>query len=183
MPYSNDIDILRSRFKYCNQLYKIEREINDLQPEEKHKVRLQKSTPIFEGFENWAKEKSKIALKSSAYGRAVIYANNQLHKIKNYLTDGRLELDNNTADRSIKPFVIGRKKWLFSNTPSKASAIIYSIVETAKYNDINVPMYLCHLFETLKEVDDLHSISNTDLDKSLPWSEEIIQQFRINNNK
>ena len=115
----------------------------------------------------------------------VIYANNQLHKVKNYLLDGRLELDNNTAERSIKPFVIGRKNWLFSNTPkgAKASAIIYSIIEIAKDNDIKVPMYLRYIYETLKEVDEIYTISNTALDKLLPWSEEIIQQFSNNNNK
>jgi len=172
-------------FNYCNQLYQVERKIQDLQPEEKHKERLQKSKPIFDDFENWIKEQSKKALKSSAYGKAVIYANNHLHKVKNYLLDGRLELDNNTAERSIKPFVIGRKNWLFSNTPkgAKASAIIYSLIETAKDNDIKVPMYLRYIYETLKEVDDIYSISNTDLDKLLPWSEEISQQFSNNINK
>jgi hypothetical protein len=72
-------------------------------------------------------------------GEAVLYALNQRPWLERVLLDGRLELSNNRAERSIKPFVIGRKNWLFNNTPkgTVASAMIYSIVETTKENGLN----------------------------------------------
>ena len=90
----------------------------------------------------------------------------------NYLLDGRLEIDNNRCERSIKPFVIGRKGWLFSNTPkgAKTSAIIYSIVETAKENKLKPFEYLKYLLDTIPNID----INNpNELDKLLPWSDTI----------
>lgn len=86
-----------------------------------------------------------------------------------FLEDGRLEIDNNRSERAIKPVVIGRKNWLFSNTPrgAKASAIIYSIVETAKENGLNPYYYLRHLLEILPNMD----LTDEDaLDKLMPWS-------------
>lgn len=87
----------------------------------------------------------------------------------NILKDGRLELSNNRAERAIKPFVIGRKNWLIANTPqgAKASAVTYSIIETAKENDLNPFEYLNYLFENLPNVD----INDSEvLDSLLPWS-------------
>jgi len=80
--------------------------------------------------------------------------------------DGRLEIDNNRSERSIKPFVIGRKGWLFCNTPrgARASAIVYSIVETAKENGLIPLEYLRYLFERLPNLGD------GNLDELLPWS-------------
>ena len=77
---------------------------------------------------------------------AVDYCLNQWDKLTTYLQDGRLEIDNNRVERSIKPFVIGRKAWLLSNTPNgaQASAIIYSIMETAKENGLNPYLYLTY---------------------------------------
>ncbi len=90
----------------------------------------------------------------------------------NILKDGRLELSNNRAERAIKPFVIGRRNWLFTNTPAGAdsSAIVYSIIETAKENKLIPFEYLRYLFEKLPNM----NINNTEeLDKILPWSEEL----------
>jgi len=93
-------------------------------------------------------------LPKSAFGSAVDYCLNQWEKLNAYLLDGRLEVDNNRAERAIKPFVIGRKNWLFSNRPcgAKASAMIYSIVETAKENGINPYIYLTFLLEQLPNI-------------------------------
>src|SRR5699024_8467192 len=80
---------------------------------------------------------------------------NQWERLVAFLKDGRLEIDNNRGERSIKPFVIGRKNWLFSNTAkgANASAIIYSVVETAKENGLNPFNYLKYLFEILPNMD------------------------------
>jgi hypothetical protein len=89
-----------------------------------------------------------------------------------FLEDGRLEIDNNLSERSIKPVVIGRKNWLFANTPqgARASAIIYSIVETAKANGLNPYYYLRYLFEQLPNID---LTDENSLDQMLPWSATI----------
>ncbi|MEM3485211.1 MAG: transposase, partial [Candidatus Methanomethyliaceae archaeon] len=93
-------------------------------------------------------------------------------KLEAFLKDGRLEIDNNRSERSIKPFVIGRKNWLFANTPqgAQASAIVYSVVETAKENGLNPFRYLNYLFEKLPNMD----IKDTSLlDQVLPWSDAL----------
>ena len=108
-------------------------------------------------------------LPKSLLGVAVKYALNQWEKLVRFLEDGRIEISNNRAERSIKPFVIGRKNWLFANTPkgAHASAIIYSIVETAKENLLDPYAYLTHLFEKLPNMD-CNSIEA--LDQLLPWN-------------
>ena len=105
----------------------------------------------------------------SLFGLAVKYGLQQWPKLIRFLEDGRIELSNNRAERSIKPFVIGRKNWLFANTPkgARASAVIYSLVETAKENRLAPYAYLNHLFERLPnlEVRDAET-----LDQLLPWN-------------
>ena len=94
------------------------------------------------------------------------------------MQDERLELDNNRRERSIKPFVIGRKNWMFANTPrgARASAIIYSIVETAKENGLNPFHYLSYLFEKLPNQD---TLDGNALDKLLPWSDSLPISCRV----
>ncbi len=97
--------------------------------------------------------------------RYIDYCLNQWKKLTVFLEDGRLELDNSRSERSIKPFVIGRKNWLFANTPrgAKTSAIIYSIIETAKENSLNPFVYLTWLFEKLPQLNDLKDPKELDL--------------------
>ncbi|WP_033799322.1 IS66 family transposase, partial [Bacillus pseudomycoides] len=77
------------------------------------------------------------------------------YSVEAFLLDGRLEIDNNRSERSIKPFVIGRKNWMFSNTPrgARGSAIMYNVVETVKENNLSPYHYLLYLFETLPNID------------------------------
>ena len=163
---------------YCNKLYNIEKNIKELPLEERNTKRLDISMPIFEEFQKWVSDQILNSLPKSAYGKAITYANNQLPKVKNYLLDPRLDIDNNSAERSIKPFVIGRKNWLFSNTAkgAKASALIYSIVETAKANNLKVHEYLQFLFTALKDMD---SYTKDNLDKIMPWSNELPDRCRV----
>jgi len=165
-------------FNYCNRLYNIEKEIKDRSLKERNEKRTELSAPIFEEFQKWVKEQTLTSLPKSAYGKAIIYANNQLPKVKNYLLDSRLNIDNNSAERSIKPFVIGRKNWLFSNTAkgAKSSAMIYSIVETAKENNLRVHEYLNFLLTQLK---DMEEYTDVELDKLLPWSDTLPESCRI----
>jgi len=134
---------------YCNKLFAIEREVAGQSPQERFKYRQAHSRPTLESFSAWLKYQAPRVLPKSSFGQAIAYCRNQWDKLTAFLQDGRLELDNNRGERSIKPFVIGRKNWLFCNTPkgAKASATIYSIVETAKENDLNPFLYLQFLFE------------------------------------
>jgi hypothetical protein len=118
---------------------------------------------------SWLKIQEQKVLPKSGLGKAITYCLNQWDKLVAFLEDGRLEIDNNRSERSIKSVVIGRKAWLFSNTPqgARASAIIYSIVETSIANELNPYYYLRYLFEQLPNLD----LTDIDaLDQILPWS-------------
>ncbi|MDX9798760.1 MAG: IS66 family transposase [Bacteroidales bacterium] len=127
---------------YCDELFRLERQFADLSHDDRLAVRRTQSEPVFLEFYKWAE--SLPALPKSLLGQAVGYAFSQKEYLKRYLEDGRLEISNNRAERSIKPFVIGRKNWLFSNTPggATASAIYYSLIVTAKENGLNPFEYL-----------------------------------------
>ena len=163
--------------EYCNQLFKIEEEIKSFPPEERTKLREKKARPVMEAYFAWAERNEPTVLPKSKLGEALGYSLKQRRHLGNYLLDGRLEISNNRAERSIKPFVSGRKNWLFSNTPkgADASAVIYSLIETAKEKDLNPFSYLQYLFEQLPNVD----IQNPEiLKKYLPWSKELPQICR-----
>jgi len=136
------------------------------------KHRLEKAKPLLEEYFAWAEKNEPIVLPKSKLGEAISYSLKQRKYLEGFLLDGRLEISNNRAERSIKPFVIGRKNWLFSNTPkgANASAVIYSLIETAKENGLNPFPYLQYLFEQLPNVD-VHDPEI--LKKYLPWSEEL----------
>jgi transposase len=157
---------------YCNKVFAIERELHDVTPQERLNGRLARTMPVLEQFKIWLDAQSNATLPKSALGVAITYCRNQWPKLIEFLNDGRLEVDNNRAERSIKPFVIGRKNWLFANTPkgAKASTIIYSIIETAKENGLNPFAYLEHLFKTLPNID---TGDSGDVANLLPWAEDI----------
>lgn len=152
-----------------NRLFAIERELKRCTPEERLEIRNQKSHPIVEEFRKWLEDILPAIVPKSLFGLAVNYGLNQWEKLVRFLEDGRIEIDNNRAERSIKPFVIGRKNFLFCNTPrgARASATIYSIIESAKENGLNPYAYLNYLFEKLPN---LESRDNETLDQLLPWN-------------
>ena len=164
---------------FCNRLFAIERDLKDATPEERYTVRLERSRPILDAFSAWLSTQRQRVLPKSALGQAIAYCLNQWEKLEAFMKDGRLELDNNRGERSIKPFVIGRKNWLFSNTPrgAKASAMIYSIIETAKENKLNPFVYLTYLFEKLPQLTDPKDTQ--ELDKLLPWSQTLPVTCRV----
>ena len=164
---------------FCNQLFAIERELKEVTPEERENVRLERSRPILDAFSGWLRQQKSRVLPKSALGQAITYCLNQWEKLTAFLKDGRLEIDNNRSERAIKPFVIGRKNWLFANTPrgSKASAVIYSVMETAKENGLNPFQYLKFLFEQLPQLPDLKELEG--LDPFLPWSSALPPSCRV----
>ncbi|EJL44546.1 Transposase IS66 family, partial [Brevibacillus sp. CF112] len=167
--------------QFCNQLFAIERELKDVTPEERYTVRMERSKPILDAYLAWLRQQRPRTLPKSLLGQAIAYSLNQWDKLTAFLQDGRLEIDNNRSERSMKPFVIGRKNWLFANTPrgAKASAIIYSVIETAKENGLNPFKYLTYLFEQLPQLPDLKNPET--LDSLLPWSPSLPLTCRVFN--
>jgi len=149
IPEHSRADSLALRGKrYCDKLFEFERVFAELAPGERFTKRQELSKPLVAEFFTWVK--SCGAIPKSGTGKAAYYAISQQKYLERYLQDGRLEISNNRAERSIKPFVIGRKNFLFANTSrgAKASAVIFSLVETAKECGIDPFRYLTYVFES-----------------------------------
>lgn len=151
---------------YIDELFKIENEAAGFTAEARQKLRMKKSAPLMDAFFAWLKTIQDGC--GGSLAKAVNYCVNQEKYLRACLADGRLELSNNRAERSIKPFVIGRKNWLFCNTPNgaDASAILYSIVETAKENKLDARAYIEYILNTFKDAD----MDSVDLEGFMPWS-------------
>ena len=106
---------------------------------------------MLEEFKRWLDKKAPLTPAGGLLGKAIGYALNQWSRLIVYLQDGRLRPDNNLVENAIRPFVVGRKNWLFSGHPrgAAASAFLYSLIETAKANGLKPYAYMRHLFEQL----------------------------------
>ncbi|MDB4837356.1 IS66 family transposase [Marinomonas sp.] len=138
--------------------------------EEAYKIRQEKAPDILATHKAWLEKSAQQVPPKTLLGKAIQYNLNQWDKLTVYLTDGQINIDNNRAERAIKPFVIGRKNWLFSNTGNgaRSSAILYSIIETAKANGLIPYDYLVKVFEGLALLSDEND--NNALDGLLPWN-------------
>jgi len=139
-------NVLRGK-RYCDKLFELERAFADLPHNERFLKRQELAKPVLDEFFTWLENLRELP--KSPLGKAKHYALGQRKYLERYLLDGRLEISNNRAERSIKPFVIDRKNFLFANTPrgAKASAIMFSIIETAKENGLNPFAYLTYIFQ------------------------------------
>ncbi len=144
-------------------------------------ARLEELEPLFDRLKEELINAQTHLLPKSRLGLAINYNLNQFEFFKNVLKDPRLELTNNIAERAIKPFVIGRKNWLFSNTTTgaKSSAIIYSIVQSAKDNELKVEDYLTYVFKTMSETEQ----TTLDLKTLLPHSKTLPKELYSNSKK
>ena len=151
---------------YCSRLFKLEQALAELTPEERYEKRLEQEKPVLDALLSWANEMQAKTAPKSALGKAIHYLLEQWPYLTRYLEDGRLELSNNRAERSMKPFVIGRKNWLFANTPggAQASSVIYSLIETAKENGLDPYRYLLWLLQNAPQ------LSETDA----AWAEKLL---------
>lgn len=118
--------------EFCNHLFSIEKRLENLPHEERYEQRLSQAKPVLDALWRWTR--TIAAVPKSSLGKALHYFEEQWPYLCRYLEDGRLEISNNRAERSIKPFVTDRKNFLFSNTPGGAqgSAVIFSLIETPK---------------------------------------------------
>jgi transposase len=174
LPESRENLAAKKGLEFCNELFRLEHEYEKLRPDERYEERLEHSKPVSDAIFEWAQTVG--ALPKSLLGKAVHYLLSQKVYLEKVFEDGRLELSNNRAERSIKPFVIGRKNWLFSATPkgAKASSVIYSIIETAKENGVKPFDYLEYLFEVMP------NMMAEKIQSLLPWSDTLPARCRVN---
>jgi transposase len=164
---------------YCNKIYHLDKESKSLSVEDRYAFKQSTIKSIMTEFKAWLDEKSLTCALESSFGKAIVYAINTLPNVMNYLNDGRLSIDNNKAERAIKPFVIGRKNWLFSNTPNGAgsSALLYSITQSCLMNELNPYKYYTYILELLAN----SKVNELKLDELMPYSEKMITKFHMNN--
>lgn len=164
----NDHGHARRALDFIGQLYRIERTLRerDATPEEKYQARQQQSAPIIAEFKDWLERLAGQVVPKSALGKAVYYSLRQWTKLTRFLDHAEIPLDNNRLENALRPFVIGRKNWLFSDTPkgAEASANLYSLVESAKANGLEPHAYLAHVFAELPKATKVE-----DFEALLPW--------------
>jgi hypothetical protein len=149
-----------------NKLYGVERYGKDLDDASRLQLRQCQSEPVLQKLKAWLDKAHPQVTPQSVLGRAVGYLASNWHKLIRYTEGGHLPIDNNPAERAIRPFVIGRKNWLFSDTPrgANASALIYSLIETAKANGQEPYAWLRHVLERLPLATTVE-----DYEALLPW--------------
>lgn len=150
---------------YINKLYKIERKIKDLSPIAKKAIRKKEAKPILKDYKKWLLQKSLRVLPKSPLGKAVTYTLGNWPALTRYLADGILDIDNNKAERLMRPVAVGRKNWVLArnNRGGEAAATIYSLIETCKLNKINPYEYL---FDVLTKIP---NTLNRDIKSLLPY--------------
>jgi transposase len=148
------------------KLYAVEKSIRHLPPEEKLAARQSQSKALLQKIREWLDKSLSHTLPKGLLGKAMSYMDKNWPKLNVYIEDGRLNIDNNPAENAIRPFVVGRKNWLFSVSVEGAnsSANLYSLIETAKANGIEPYKYLCDVFTRLPQAGTLEQ-----MEALLPW--------------
>jgi hypothetical protein len=148
------------------ELYAIERQIRGRLPTERVQVRQQQAAPLLEALQQWLTTTLRLVSVKSALAGAIKYALVRWVALTRYRDDGRIEIDNNTAERAIRPLVLGRRNYLFagSDAGGERAANIYTLIATARLNDIDPYLYLRQVLERIAE----HPINR--IDELLPWN-------------
>ena len=148
------------------RLYKIEEDIRGHSPEEREAVRQARAAPELESMHEWLHKTATTLSKKSELAKAIRYALSNWVALTRYRNDGRLEADNNAAERALRAVALGRKNWLFagSDDGGERAAAMYTLIGTAKLNDLNPENYLRYVLERIAE----HPINK--IDELLPWS-------------
>ena len=170
---NSEESIAKTGRDFCDKLFAIEAELDSLKSEERYNKRLTQEKPVFEAFRSWAEKIAPTVLPKTQLGKAFDYAFKRREYLGNYFEDGNCAISNNIAENSIRPFTVGRKNRLFSDTPkgAEASADIYSIVETAKANGLDVFKYFELLLTVLPS---MTFLTNQDiLEELLPWNKSV----------
>lgn len=152
---------------FIRHLYAIEQRIRGKPPEERQRIRLEESAPVLEELRKWLKHTRPLVPPKTPLGEALGYLDEHWDGLNRFLADGRLEIDNNLCENAIRPFVVGRRNWLFSDTPAgaHASARLYSLIQTAKVNRLEPHAYLRRVFRDLPK-----ATSVEEVERLLPWN-------------
>lgn len=166
-------------FRYCNKLFAEERKCVLYKPEYRKEYRQNRELPLLEEYFAWLN--TVHPEKGSKLEEAVRYSLNQKQHLMAYLDNGEVPISNNLAENAIRPFTLGRKNWLFCDTPkgAEASAVVYSLVESAKANGIEPFAYLQHVLVQLPYFG--KSPSHEELETLMPWAPDIQQDHKIPN--
>ena len=166
-------------FQYCNRLFAGERKCAVYQPEERRAYRQNRGSPILKEYYAWLK--TVHPEKGSKLEDAVRYLLNQKQQLKAFLDHGEVSISNNPAENAIRPFALGRKNWLSCATRkgTDASAVVYSLVESAKANGIEAFAYLQHVLLHFPYLGQNQSLKK--LESLMPWAPYIQQNFKIPN--
>lgn len=161
--------------KYLCKLFALENDADKqgMSLEERYTLRQTESKTVIDEFYTWINSVKDKILPQSYVGKAITYAINQKEALCSFLLDARIQLSNNLAEQSVKPFVIGRKNWLFSNTVNGAtsSTIIYSIIQTSIAHNLIPEKYLTYVFTQIQY--------GKDVSTYLPWSEQIPEYCKL----
>lgn len=165
--------------EYINLLFRIEDEIKGLSPEEKLKKRKDASRPLLDAFWSWVEKTSALHTTNELLTKALTYATNQREGLETFMEDGRLPISNNLCEANIRPFATARRAWLFADTPkgAAANAVLYTLVESARANELDVYAYLKYL---LTEMPNNRHLENPEIiDRYLPWAAELPDECRL----
>jgi len=158
--------------QFCNKLFQYEDSYKKkgYSYEKRKEIRLEQEKPVLDAFWSWLDNQHPV--RNSRLDKAVNYVQNRRQFLEMYLEDGRCSFSNNLSENAIRPFTIGRKNWLFSDSTdgANASATVYSIVEMAKAHNLNIYKYLVYLLEHRPEA----KLSDKKLEQMAPWSQEVI---------
>lgn len=169
-----------------DELFKSENEIDKMLSEkdieeklnQKKKLRNEKMRPILTKFYEWVCSVNEKYIVNTKLKEALVYVENQKKELSEFLNDGRIPLTNSRCERSIRPFAVHRKNWLFADSVegANANAIYYSFIESAKLNNLNIHKYINYLLKELPQLD--REQQEEDITKYLPWSKELPDEIR-----
>lgn len=159
-------------------IFDLEGSLKGLSPEERLKERQSSIKPLVEEYFVWIKEllADTTVVPKGETAKGINYCINQEQYLKVFLTDGEVPIDNSATERALRGFTIGRKNWMTINTirGAQASAVIYSVTETARANKLNVYYYIRHLLTELpKHIDENRNIEQSMLEPIMPWSKTL----------
>jgi len=162
--------------EYCSRIFETEQQLEKLPADERLEQRRLISKPIVDEYYAWLQT---IFKPTGQLKKAITYSLNQKEYLCAFLDHGEVEISNNQVENAIRPIVVGRKNWLFCDTPAgaNASVIVFTLLETAKANSLNPEAYLNHILTVLP--DRFAANPKAAVDDLLPWCVDIQSRFRM----